>query len=283
MALVAGQLLLWEVVRHGIVAVIRRVPRWQVFDRMHPVRAACQSRWPRGYERVAARFRADRFSGLPLTLMVVAAGYAVFAFAGIVEDVRHSTGVLAFDTYFQDGFNPYRTPERVSAAMWLTHFGDNTTLVAVIIVATGFLWSHKRGRLVAAMWITFAGVQAATVLGKWGLNRARPEFLTIATAHSPSFPSGHTTGSSAVYGFVAYAIARDLLSLRRRFALGYWAFVFVFLVGVSRVFLSVHHASDVLAGWLIGVFWLLVGFALAEHWRPSPQRDAMPFKNTDAR
>lgn len=270
--LVLGQVLLWEVVRHIIIALVRRVTRWNGFARMHPVRAALAERAPSFYRVSSSRLSVSRFSGLPLTLMVLACAYIAFAIAGIVEDIRASHGVLAFDSYFQNGFGPYRTPERVSWAMWITHFGENTTIVAVIIVASGFLWSHRRGLLVGAMWITFAGVQISTIIGKWGLHRARPEFLTIATASSPSFPSGHTTGSAAVYGFVAYAIARDLHSLRRRFAIGYWAVVTVFVVGVSRVFLSVHHASDVAAGWLIGIFWLLVGFALAEHWRKPTER-----------
>jgi undecaprenyl-diphosphatase len=71
----------------------------------------------------------------------------------------------------------------------------------------------------------------------------------------------------AVYGFVAYAIARDLDPARKRFELDFWALVVVALVGFSRIFLSVHYTSDVATGLLVGTFWLLVGFALSEHSR----------------
>jgi membrane-associated phospholipid phosphatase len=90
---------------------------------------------------------------------------------------------------------------------------------------------------------------------------------------SPSFPSGHATGALAVYGFVAYAIARDRGGLRLRFELTFWTLVLAALVGLSRVFLSVHYASDVAAGFLVGGFWLLAGFALTEYLR---QRAAAP-------
>jgi undecaprenyl-diphosphatase len=40
--------------------------------------------------------------------------------------------------------------------------------------------------------------------------------------------------------------------------------VLIALVGFSRMFLSVHYLSDVLAGFLVGGFWLLVGVALTE-------------------
>jgi len=39
----------------------------------------------------------------------------------------------------------------------------------------------------------------------------------------------------------------------------------VFLIGFSRVFLSVHYVSDVLAGWLVGFLWILAGVA-ADQW-----------------
>jgi membrane-associated phospholipid phosphatase len=38
-------------------------------------------------------------------------------------------------------------------------------------------------------------------------------------------------------------------------------------ISFSRIFLSVHYASDIAAGLLVGGFWLLAGFAIAEHLR----------------
>lgn len=84
------------------------------------------------------------------------------------------------------------------------------------------------------------------------------------TAQSASFPSAHAAGAMAVYGFLAYAIARDLPSPRARFQAAYWTSILIALIGLSRVVLSVHYASDVAAGFLVGGFWLLVGFAIAE-------------------
>jgi undecaprenyl-diphosphatase len=47
----------------------------------------------------------------------------------------------------------------------------------------------------------------------------------------------------------------------------FWAAVLIVLIGFSRVFLGAHHASDVLMGFLVGGFWLLAGFAIAEYQR----------------
>ena len=47
----------------------------------------------------------------------------------------------------------------------------------------------------------------------------------------------------------------------------FWSLVLIALVSFSRIFLGVHFASDVAAGLLVGSFWLLVAFTLAEYLR----------------
>jgi undecaprenyl-diphosphatase len=69
----------------------------------------------------------------------------------------------------------------------------------------------------------------------------------------------------AVYGFLAYLTARELSELRQRFEVVYWAVVMIMVIGFSRIFLSVHYASDFAAGWLVGCFWILAGVAAAEY------------------
>ena len=86
------------------------------------------------------------------------------------------------------------------------------------------------------------------------------------TASSPSFPSGHSANSLAVYGMVAYVIAREL-GPARALHVYYWTFAAVLLIALSRVMLHVHYASDVLAGLLVGAFWLLLAIAIAERHR----------------
>ncbi len=267
----AVELILWRVARATSRACRARWPRWQSWGREHPIIATFAERFP-GLARVLwLRLTPERFTGLPLTLMVLLGLYIAFALFGIVDLVRSSHGVVAFDDRVMAWFAPYRSDERVNAVMLITGLGNSSTLIACVIVASSFLWAHRRRGIVGPMWIAFIGVELVTTIGKGWVARARPVFTTIATAHSPSFPSGHTTGATVVFGFLAYAIARDLLSHRRRFAIGYGATVLVLVIGVSRVFLGVHFPSDVIAGWLIGVFWLLVAFAAAEHWRGRPQ------------
>jgi membrane-associated phospholipid phosphatase len=68
----------------------------------------------------------------------------------------------------------------------------------------------------------------------------------------------------ALFGFLAYTLARDLDRPRERFEVVFWTAVLIALIGCSRVFLGVHFLSDVVSGFLVGGFWLLVGIVLAE-------------------
>ena len=81
--------------------------------------------------------------------------------------------------------------------------------------------------------------------------------LLIAPPGSFSFPSGHT-GSS-------FAAACSLTLANRRN--GWWAIPMAVLIAFSRLYLSVHYPTDILAGALLGLFsalaacWLLRGGA----------------------
>lgn len=269
-ALAAMWRLAWWLTRAGRRGAIRlgaHLQRSGVWSRTHPITAYLQQRFPRLYGAAARRLDPKSFSGLPLTLLIGAAIYVASLVAGLAEELLEDEEMLNLDRRINDLFQPYRDGVLVAVFSWFTDLGGSAGLLGVAIVASGFLWSHGRSSMVLPLWVSFGGAVITTWAGKFAFARERPEFVTQVTALSPSFPSGHATGVMAVYGFVAYAIARDLDSTRKRFEVVFWSLVVVLLVGFSRVFLSVHYASDVVTGFLVGVFWLLVGFTISEHGR----------------
>lgn len=277
-AAVLALLALWWLGRLAFVALLRLAAdppgparRFSGWARFHPIRAQAKQRFPRLYAVVAARLEPRRFLGLPLTLLVVGAAYAAGLFGELLLELRQADEVLRFDRSVSAIFDGWRDGILTRLMLWVTAFGDTPTLVAVSLAATGLLWGHRRQDVLLPLWIAIVGAQATTWIGKYVIERQRPEFLTPATAFSPSFPSGHATGAMAVYGFLAYVVARDIGSPARRYDIAYWTLVLVALIGFSRIFLTVHYASDVAGGFLVGGFWLLVGFTLAEWRRGGPK------------
>lgn len=211
-----------------------------------------------------ARLTLSRYTGLPLTLIVIAALYIVALLGGLIEELLEAEELVRLDQDINQRIGPIRTDAMITIFIWITDLGGSSALVAVTLVTTGLLWARRR-HVIAPLWLTILGSQITTYAGKYVLARQRPEFVTEVAAFTPSFPSGHATSAMAVYGFIAYILARDLMTTRQRFEMVYWTAVLISLIGFSRMLLGLHYASDVAAGFLVGGFWLLLGFALSEH------------------
>lgn len=95
--------------------------------------------------------------------------------------------------------------------------------------------------------------------------RARPDLLQLVEISGYSFPSGHSMNSLIFYGFFIYIILKGIKH-RGKYAIAGAVGLLVFLIGISRIYLGVHYASDVLAGFLIGLGWLILFIRLADRY-----------------
>ena len=159
------------------------------------------------------------------------------------------------------------------------------TGAAVVLAVSAVLWSGRRGRAAAALWLCCVGAEATTWALKFAVARARPAFLDGITAASPSFPSAHATVAGSVYGFVALLAAQGA-GRGRGAVLGAGAAI-VLLVGFSRVFLSLHYLTDVLAGYAVAGAWLWLGWRWARgevaHVHDSARHSAPPSPPRDVK
>ena len=197
-------------------------------------------------------------------LLSAAAVLILVLLLAVVADLGDGGEIARLDAAVSGAVAGAHVSPLSAVALWITQIGAEPSLAAVALVSTLFLWAHGRGVLVAPLWLTFGGAMTTTWAGKYAIDRPRPVFTDLASALSPSFPSGHATGAVALFGFVAYAVARGLGPGPARFHVAIWMALLIVLIAASRVLLSVHYVSDVLAGLLVGGLWLLIGIAAAE-------------------
>lgn len=244
---------------------------WRAWRRVQVFRSWLAERHPRSVAFITRRLDPHQPTGLLLILMVLAALYLIALFSGLTEDVLEAQGTIHSDNVINAALGPWRIEPLVSVFLWITNLGSTPSVVAAVIIATGFLWTQQRRTyIVISLWVTCLGAVATTTIGKLLIARHRPEIVLDVNAAGWSFPSGHATAAMAVYGFIAYAIARALPGFRERFEVIYFAGVLIVLIGFSRIFLGVHYLTDVLGGFLVGAFWLLIGVSIVE-WSRAPQ------------
>lgn len=237
--------------------------------RLNSIWVGLAKQFPAACAFVANRFKRHETMGMSLTLAMLAGAYLIGAFSGLTEDILESDGLIAIDTGVNQAFAPWRVGALVSMFSWITTFGDSAAVVLAVALATAFLWSQRTTFLILPMWVTCFGAIATSSVGKFLIGRTRPDMQLDITVISSSFPSGHATMGTAVYGIIAYIIACALPLARQRFEVAFWTIVFIFMIGFSRIFLGVHFLTDVIGGFIVGGFWLVIGLTFSKWNQPS--------------
>ncbi|WP_426490738.1 phosphatase PAP2 family protein [Hymenobacter sp. 102] len=88
-------------------------------------------------------------------------------------------------------------------------------------------------------------------------NRPRP-LLPLTSASGLSFPSGHAMISASFYGLLIYLVWTNVRRPVWRYGVVVALSLLILLIGLTRVYLRVHYATDVLAGFTAGLGWLVV-------------------------
>ena len=133
-----------------------------------------------------------------------------------------------------------------SAPVWLS-----------IAVAAGmffwrFGWRHAAVDLAAVM----IGASLLESGLKLAFGRARPEVYFGVAPLTYSFPSGHALFAACLYGALACLIAARIQDRVIGALLWIDAALLAIAIGISRVYIGVHYPSDVVAGYLVAVFWI---------------------------
>ncbi len=174
---------------------------------------------------------------------VAAGSMAVFVALTIVVTSNPS---LAADSRAFHIANDLRTPALDHAARVVTHLGLLAIVGPVLLVGAALLIHHRRRARAASLLVGTALAWISVWITKAAVDRARPPAPLVHTS-GQSYPSAHAANS---VGYLALAIALTIAipnRIGRIVAVAAGALLTV-LVGLSRIYLRAHYASDVLAG-----------------------------------
>jgi undecaprenyl-diphosphatase len=177
------------------------------------------------------------------------------AVSGICAVMAYAFGDIRITRFIQRFDDPY-FHNLMAAVSWPGYLGRQW-IVALCVVA---LLLRFRLRIEAACLL--AGAISSWLLVnaiKLIVERPRPSPNLIVVFERPitwSFPSGHVASYMAFYGFLFYLVYSLMSPSPLRYTLLIVCGAMMGLVGVSRVYLGAHWASDVFGGYCFGFFWL---------------------------
>jgi undecaprenyl-diphosphatase len=88
------------------------------------------------------------------------------------------------------------------------------------------------------------------------VDRDRPDLGRLVNGTGPSFPSGHVMAAAALWGLVPLVVTLYTRSRRIWWATTIVSATLIVAIGASRTYLGVHWLSDVVAGFIVGAFFL---------------------------
>ena len=175
--------------------------------------------------------------------------------------------VLPFDIFAKDFVvNNLRKSWLTPIVKVITFFGEAKLLIPVggIGALIGFFILKDRER-------SFCYISNLIVIGgmNWGIKhiiqRARPDLsLRLVEENGYSFPSGHAMVTTAFYGMIIYYVWNNVKNKLLRNIICAFLLLLIILIAFSRVYLGVHYLSDVIAGSLISVAYLIIAVEFAK-------------------
>ena len=210
---------------------------------------------------LTARFGAGRLTpgrlGLELTTLLALWVVGVYSFLFIGE-IASQPGTPRIDELAADLARELAMDPLIEIAKVVTEIGSLPVVAAAALVTV--IWALARRRWIDAIALTVGVALSPLVvsIAKAAYDRDRPEGGLVDVEDS-AYPSGHTAYSVALVA-CATVLVRGGMGWAVRFAAVTVAVGLVVVVGLTRVYLSVHHFTDVLGGAALGVaLWSLVG------------------------
>jgi membrane-associated phospholipid phosphatase len=195
---------------------------------------------------------------IELLLLLVLFFISVLGFAYLVNKI-FKLKKSGMDNRVFNFMELYTTPENTAMMKFVTFFGTHLFLIPANLLLIGdFLFVRKHRWYSIKVPVVAIGSVVVMSLLKLYFSRARPLTPILQEVQGFSFPSGHAMSAVTFYGLLIYLVYRYIQGFIPKTVLIGFLALFILLIGISRIYLRVHYTSDVLAGFAMGIIWLVL-------------------------
>ena len=192
---------------------------------------------------------------------------------GLADGATEGNGLASIDPPIWQWMIEHRTPALTSVAIFFTNIGSTIAMSIIAVASVGYLlWRHRRADAVLVA-VVAAGAGVLVRFGKATVGRDRPPAnFRLVVENNESFPSGHALASAAIIGVLLVVFVPSIGRHWVRAGVIAAGLLFVLTIGLSRLYLGVHWATDVLGGWVTGLAWLMLCLTARQVWRQTRGR-----------
>lgn len=205
----------------------------------------------------------------------------VVVFLYISSEVLASTGPIKFDekafafakSIQSDGFTQF--------IEFITFFASRhfMTAAALMLIAY-FLFVRRHKWYSLKVPVVALGSISLNLVLKFFFDRERPT-MPLVDASGLSFPSGHSMIAASFYSLIIYLTWKHVESKPLRNFLVALLIIFILLIGFSRIYLRVHFATDVVAGFAAGILWVIIGIWMLRRIEKYTRKEIAPVVEED--
>lgn len=223
--------------------------------------------------RIPQKLIASLHGSPRLWIMLSAAGLLSYGFFEVADYVFDDSrdgeaNPDAFDRAIAQFFQQFRSPILTRAAVDLTALGSASVLAVFALLAFSAVVAAKDRKGFYHLSLALLGAFLWPEMLKGLFERPRPDgVLHLVPVINSSFPSGHSFGAATCYATFAFFFSRYV---PRRWHTEVYCYTLaaaiVAIVGLTRIYLGVHHATDVMAGIGAGGAWAFFLAAVFSYW-----------------
>ena len=159
------------------------------------------------------------------------------------------------DDYIYSLIKPIISSNMTNVMQFITFFSDP---IWCILLSCLIVLLVKNKKISKAFLLNLICVFLLNYLLKIIFARSRPIDINLIVETGFSFPSGHAMISLGIYGFLIYLLLSSGKNKISKIIGTASLILLIFLIGISRIYLGVHYATDVIAGFIISASYLLL-------------------------
>ncbi|NOX09065.1 MAG: phosphatase PAP2 family protein [Gammaproteobacteria bacterium] len=193
---------------------------------------------------------------------------SLFALIALIINKGIQINIGTIDLFVFQYLQDIRSPLTDQIMIMITGLGERNLLESILALTVFLLLLKKQWRASLYLLSVYIGTMTLSFILKFILEIPRPISIYEGISNY-AFPSAHTSLSTAVYGFIALLITKEI---RYQY---HWipysiAATLISLTGFSRVYLGAHWLSDVIGGLVLALIWVFI-FNLSWRCRHTPR------------